>query len=331
MNPYSSIIKERGTTFSKEKKEHPKPALDSSNDQIRLKHHGNPFLKEGFLVAVIGDEYNSTITVHRPIGVTKLDRKDWVMTPSNEVHHLLARAEDKSAEERCRAARTKYVSDGLVTSGIITVNDMQEAFYQSRTDMTRQELLKPYRLEKSTMDKAAQKRYAEAIHALSVSKETEHKARFPTRPYKPPRNLSEQVHKEIVPSVLDLITDKTIRKLEEGYQKAKKELELKAESTIKVEFVETVGGVRFNIPQSPVPALAKTSQKQAIDLIIRTMMDLSNLPAGISKVSVGSRASPGREPTGARGVSSPGIIPVATHQPTDEWFGPNPRGTNPKR
>jgi len=330
MNPYTSIIKERGTAFSKEKKEHPKPALDSSNDLVKLKHHGNPFLKEAFLVAVIGDEYNSTITVHRPIGVTKLDRKDWVMTPSNEVHHLLARAEDKSAEERCRAARTKYVSDGLVTNGVITVNDKQEAFYRSRTDQTRQELLKPYRVEKSSLDKAAHKRHADAVHALSVSKEAEHKARFPTRPFKPPRNLSEQVHKELTPSVMELITDKPLRILEEAYQKEKKKLELEAESTIKVEYVETIGGVRFDHHQLPVPALTGTNQKQAVDLIIRTMMNLSTLPVGTSKVHVGARASTGKEPINSRSASPSGHGPDAMRA-AESWFGPDSRGNSPRR
>jgi len=289
MNPYANIMKDKGIFFPKDKKENPKPALDSSNDQLRLKKNNASSLKHAFLISVIGDDYNSSITVHHPIGQTRLDPSDWVMTPSNEVHHLLARAEDKSALEETLAKRKQYVREMQISSGIITENEEGKTCYRERPDKCRDDLLKPFKDKQKEAEKLLNEEHQLAIKGFLAAKEAEHKARFPTRPFKPPKNLNELIKKEKPLPLLHFITDKEIKALETAYEDSRAEYSKEASKKFEIPFVETVGGVRADIYQQPTPALRGKSQKQAIDLVIQTMMQISSLPVGDHTVKVGTR------------------------------------------
>jgi len=307
MSSYRNIIKDRGALIPSREKEVPKPALDSSNDQLRLKKHASSGLKHAFLMAVIGDEYNSTITVHHPIGQTKLNESDWVMTPSSEVHHLLARAEDKSATERAFAKREAYVKERLLASGIVTEKE-GVLYYKEYPQTSREDLLKPFRANKSKDDAAKKADHQLAIKGKISDLEKEHKARFPTRPFKPPRNITELVPKEKLVPLLDFVTDASIRAIERVYEESKAALRREAEKKILPEFIETVGGVRGDLHQQAVPMLSGKSQKQAIDLIIRTMMTIGTMSVG-STVRLGAETptenvSPARVQAEARASST---------------------------
>jgi len=75
--------------------ENQRPSIRADRQLNAVYKPGNPLLKDALVVVIGGEHGFRQFTIHRPIGVTTLDKEEeWVLTESDEIPSLIAHKDD---------------------------------------------------------------------------------------------------------------------------------------------------------------------------------------------------------------------------------------------
>jgi predicted HicB family RNase H-like nuclease len=118
-----------------------KPKVEKVPMKLDLTHQSQVELNDppagfgkGVVVVVSDGNYTRQITIHRPIGATKLQADDWVATPTGDVQSFLSMAKDPSAGKKA-AALEKAKTDWSLSNGWYSMDkDTKALSYKFQKD-----------------------------------------------------------------------------------------------------------------------------------------------------------------------------------------------------
>jgi len=99
-----------------------------------------PRIGDSYVVCVAGPNGVQSFTFHHPIGVTDVDREDWVCTPTGDIPSLLTRKDDPDEPDR-KAKRDRYRLDLVVAARLLEKRDGDGLLVYPGTDISRQDAL----------------------------------------------------------------------------------------------------------------------------------------------------------------------------------------------
>jgi len=85
-------------------------------------------LKEAFVISFTDSGGNTSLTIHRPIGVTRLPSDVWIATPSGDVQYLLERVANPNQRD-LDEKRKALVIQLAIKEGVLKLNDQRVLCY----------------------------------------------------------------------------------------------------------------------------------------------------------------------------------------------------------